>query len=167
MRANEVDRLYRTHVDGLFGFMVAQTGDRYLAEDLVAETFIRALSARRGFDRRRGTEKSWLYAIAINLARDQHRRQGAESRAFERQAAGGPDVTAEAAGARMVELVERRDTIAHALTSLTAEERETVDLRYRADLTVPEISRATGAPVTTIDGRLYRALRKLRAQLVD
>ena len=37
--------------------------------------------------------------------------------------------------------------------------------RYGADLTVPEISKLVGEPLTTIEGRVYRALRKLRDQI--
>ena len=52
-----------------------------------------------------------------------------------------------------------------AMTVLSAEEREAVALRFGADLTVPEMAKAAGERVTTVEGRLYRALRKLRAEL--
>ena len=45
------------------------------------------------------------------------------------------------------------------------EEREAVALRYGADLTVPEMAELTGNSLTTMEGRLYRALRKLRTEL--
>ena len=35
-------------------------------------------------------------------------------------------------------------------------------LRYGADLTVPEIARVLGLPLTTAEGRVYRGLRKLK-----
>ena len=76
--------MYRTHLPGLFGFMVYRTGDRALAEDLTAETFARALSHRSRFDRRKASEKTWLYTIALNLLRDHVRHSDAESRAMER-----------------------------------------------------------------------------------
>ena len=69
MREQDFDRLYSTHAPGLFGFLVYRTGDRALSEDLVADTFERALRARRLFDRRRGGEKAWLYYCA-DLLRD-------------------------------------------------------------------------------------------------
>jgi RNA polymerase sigma-70 factor (ECF subfamily) len=40
-----------------------------------------------------------------------------------------------------------------------------IALRFGADLTVPEIARVLDAPLTTVEGRVYRALRKLRAEL--
>ena|SRR5947209_328479 len=160
MRDRDVERLYRAHVHKLFSFLVAQTGDRQLAEDLVAETFVKVLRGKGRFDRRKGGEKTWLYAIAVNLARDERRRAGAEARALEAVIA-----TPRPPGVSAVELVERRDTMERAIAVLSPEERETIDLRYRADLTVPEIAHVTGEPLTTVDGRLYRALRKLRDEL--
>jgi hypothetical protein len=45
---------------------------------------------------------------------------------------------------------------------LSEEEREAIALRFGAELTVPEISKLTGEKLTTVEGRVYRALRKLR-----
>jgi RNA polymerase sigma-70 factor, ECF subfamily len=49
---------------------------------------------------------------------------------------------------------------------LSTPEREAIALRFGADLTVPEIARLTGKPPTTIEPRIYRALGKLRAELL-
>ena len=54
-----------------------------------------------------------------------------------------------------------------ALEVLSAEEREAVALRFGADLTVPEIARVLDEQLTTVEGRVYRALRKLKAELAD
>src|SRR5437773_480781 len=87
----DFERLYEEHAQPLFGFLAYRTGDRALAEDLVAEVFERALRARGRFDRRRGRPSTWLYAIALNCLRDHERRAGAERRALARMAAGGAE----------------------------------------------------------------------------
>ncbi len=46
------------------------------------------LRARRPFDRRKASEKTWIYTIALNCLRDHSRRGAAESRAMARVAAG-------------------------------------------------------------------------------
>ena len=61
--------------------------------------------------------------------------------------------------------VEDRDALARAMAALSAEEREAIALRFGAELTVPEIAAALGVPLTTAEGRVYRALRKLRPHL--
>jgi RNA polymerase sigma-70 factor (ECF subfamily) len=132
-----------------------------LAEELLADTFERALRARRRFDPRKSSRKTWLYTIALNLLRDRMRRQAAESRALERAGAGLPEVPA----GDPFEQVERRDQITRAMERLSEEEREAVALRYGAGLTVPEIAGLTGESLTTAEGRVYRALRKLRDEI--
>jgi RNA polymerase sigma-70 factor (ECF subfamily) len=64
-----------------------------------------------------------------------------------------------------IELADDRDELRRALDGLTAEERECVALRYGADLTVPEVGRVLGEKVSTVEGRVYRALRKMRDEL--
>jgi len=158
MRQDEFERLYAAEAQGLFAFLAYRTGDRALAEDLLADAFERALRARRGFDRRRGTEKTWLYAIALNVLRDHARRAAAESRAYARAPDPGeaPDRLAE---------VAQRDELARALATLSPEEREAIALRFGAELTMPELAKLLGEPLTTVEGRVYRALRKLRDEL--
>lgn len=131
-----------------------------MAEDLLADTFERAFSSRRAFDRRKGRERTWIYAIALNCCRDHLRRRAAEDRAVS-------SVTVLRAGQqdRSVESTEARNTVQSALGCLSEEEREAVALRYGADLTVPEIAKLMGLPTSTVDGRVYRSLRKLRAEL--
>jgi RNA polymerase sigma-70 factor (ECF subfamily) len=68
-------------------------------------------------------------------------------------------------GGDAFDFVDERDELRQALAQLTAEERECVALRYGADLTVPEISRVTGEKLSTVEGRVYRALRKMRDEL--
>ena len=159
MRDDEFERLYADEAPGLFSFLAYRTGDRALAEDLLADAFERALRSRARFDRRRGSEKTWLYSIALNLLRDHVRRAAAEGRALERADAGAAAPRDPFAG------VEARDELGRALDVLSAEEREAIALRFGADLTVPEMAEVLGEPLTTVEGRVYRALRKLREHL--
>jgi RNA polymerase sigma factor (sigma-70 family) len=161
LRDEGFERLYEEHAAGLLSFLSLRTSDRALAEDLLADTFERVLRKRGTFDRRRGSEKTWLYSIALNLLRDHARRsrtgRGATERLQFERGTEAPD--------RSLEQVEDRDVVGRVLGVLSAEEREAVALRFGADLTVPEIAELTGNSLTTMEGRVYRALRKLRAEL--
>jgi RNA polymerase sigma-70 factor (ECF subfamily) len=161
MRPHEFERLFAEHAAPLLAFLDYRTGDRALAEDLLADTFERALRGRRRFDPRRGSEKAWLYTIAINLLRDHARRTVAGQRARERVGVGlsnEPPFDQLAA-------VDERDAIRRALRVLSSEEREAIALRYGADLSLPEIARVTGQTLSTVEGRVYRGLRKLKEEL--
>jgi RNA polymerase sigma factor (sigma-70 family) len=159
MDDDDFERLYAAEAQGLFGFLAYRTGDRALAEDLMADAFERALRSRRKFDRRRGSERTWLYAIALNALRDHARRRAAEQRAL---GLAGP---AEEAGEDGLSAVEHRDELQRALARLSAEEREAISLRFGAELTVPEVAELLGEKLTTVEGRVYRGLRKLRDEL--
>jgi RNA polymerase sigma-70 factor, ECF subfamily len=161
MRSEDFERLYAMHAQPLLRFLAYRTGDRVLAEDLLADTFERVLTARRPFDRRRASEKTWLYTIALNLFRDQARRQAAAHRALDRVLAARQPV----GGSGSFDALDERDAIHRALEHLSDEEREVIALRYGADLTVPEIAQLRRQKLTTVEGRLYRALRKLKVQL--
>jgi RNA polymerase sigma-70 factor (ECF subfamily) len=163
MREGEFERLYEEHAQALFGFLVYRTGDRALAEDVVADTFERALKARRRFDPRKGSVKTWLYSIALNRLRDHARRSGAESRALARLEGGSEEVEE----GRALVRVEERQSLAVAMDALAPEEREAIALRFGADLSLKEIAKVTGVPMTTAEGRIYRALGKLRERLGD
>ena len=155
MKDAEFERLYTDEAAGLFSFLAYRTGDRALAEDVLADAFERALKAR--FNPRKGSAKTWLYAIALNVLRDHIRKAAAEGRAYERvQEPSQPDAFAD---------FEARDELMRAMAGLSAEEREAISLRYGAALTVPEMASILGEPLTTVEGRVYRALRKLREAL--
>ena len=156
MNDDEFERLYADEAQGLFAFLAYRTGDRALAEDLLADAFERALRAK--YDRRKGSAKTWLYAIALNALRDHVRRASAESRAYERVPSGE-------GGADPFAGVEHRQEIMRGLAQLSPEEREAISLRFGADLTVPEMATVLGESLTTVEGRVYRALRKLREAL--
>jgi RNA polymerase sigma-70 factor (ECF subfamily) len=159
VRDDRFDRLYEEHAPRLFSFLVYRTGDRDLAEDVLADTFERVLRARRRFDPRRASEKTWIYTIALNLLKDHARRRGAEDRALERV------TVASEADPVALDRIERQDELGRAMAALSPAEREAIALRYGADLTVPEIARLTKERLTTVEGRVYRALGKLRQEV--
>jgi RNA polymerase sigma-70 factor (ECF subfamily) len=156
------DALYREHGQPLYAYIAWSVGDRGLAEDLLADVFERALRNRHRFDLRRGSERTWLYAIAVNRVRDHVRRSVSEGRALEqlRREASVTAVAAGSAGGAPIgpELEE-------ALTGLSDDERQVVALRFGADLAVAQIAEALGESSTMVEGRLYRGLRKLRERL--
>ncbi len=161
MRSDAFERLYEEHARSLLAFLGYRTGDRALAEDLLADTFERVLRARRRFDPRKASEKTWLYTIALNCLRDRARRQSAEARALQRAetpVGAGPNVDWE-------QSIEQSDELNHALEHLSREEREVIALRYGADLPISEIAMLLEEKLTTVEGRIRRGLGKLRAAL--
>src|SRR5687768_13935774 len=106
MRLEDFERLYADEAAGLFSFLAYRTGDRALAQDLLGDAFERALRSRRRHEPRRGSAKTWLYAIALNVLRDHLRRVAAEERARERL-----DPVREAAPDPRLDAVDLRDEL--------------------------------------------------------
>jgi RNA polymerase sigma factor (sigma-70 family) len=157
------EELYEEHAAGLFGFLAYRTGNKALAEDILADTFERALTARRPFDVRKGKAKTWLYTIALNLLRDSARRNAAEQRAIEQATLWAANGNGNGTAAH--ERIEARQVLMAALGTVADDEREALALRYGADLSLAEIAKVIGKPRSTVEGRVYRGLKHLRLEL--
>src|SRR3954452_5510715 len=160
MNTEDFERVYEEHAQPLYAFLVYRTRDHALAEGIMADTFVRVLRPTWPFDRRRASQKTWVYSIALNVLRDHLRRVDAERRAMERTPATEPAGEKAWAGA-----VSDRDDLSAALAQLSEEEREAVALRSAADLSVAEVAKLVKAPAKTVEGRILRALRKMRETL--
>jgi RNA polymerase sigma-70 factor (ECF subfamily) len=160
MSPNEFNRLYRDNAKPLYAFLSYRTGNRVLAEDLLADTFERVLKARRGFDRRKASERTWLYTIALNCVRDHARHSAAETRAL--VSVGSPSG---GGTATMEDGLGERDALRAALSLLSDDEREAVSLRYSSDLSLAEVASVLGIPRSKAETRIYRSLKKLREHL--
>jgi len=160
LRDEDFELLFETHAQSLFAFLVYRTGDRALAEDVLSDAFERALRSRRRFDPSRGDARNWLYTIALNRLRDLQRRSVVETRAVgELTATGSSDSPG------FEDRVLDEQEVRAAMLSLSEEEREALALRFGADMTVPEIAQLVGEPLSRVEGRVYRGLRKLREHL--
>jgi RNA polymerase sigma-70 factor (ECF subfamily) len=73
-----LSRLFDSHADKIFGMGLRMCGNREDAEDLVQETFLRAI---RGWESFRGhsAPSTWLFTIAVRTCKRLHRRKGAAS----------------------------------------------------------------------------------------
>ncbi|MCR2821561.1 sigma-70 family RNA polymerase sigma factor [Lederbergia panacisoli] len=68
------NRLYQSYYQDLFKFLFYMIRDRELAEDLVQEVYVKVYKNYNTFEGK-SREKTWLYAIARNVAIDYIRKQ--------------------------------------------------------------------------------------------
>jgi RNA polymerase sigma-70 factor (ECF subfamily) len=160
--ADDLTRLVERHHAPLLGFLYRLTGgDRFLAEDLVQDTFLRMLGKIDTYRYPRPF-KPWLYAIAVNLARDYFKQ--AELRHtdslpvhFEVTVAATPET----------ELVDGEEArrVAAAMQALPLIQREAILLRYFQELSMDELALALRVPVGTVKSRLSLGLKRLKERL--
>lgn len=150
------EALYRSSRDDVYAYAMTLLRDSAAAEDVTALAFERALSRRRSFDRRRGEERAWLFGIARNAALDELRRR--------RRVAGwtGEPVGEDEPVSDAVELSLRRTSVAAALRSLPARERELVALKFHAGLRNAELAQVLGISESAAGTLLHRTMTKLR-----
>lgn len=161
MHDDDIERLFAEHAKRLYAFLTYRTGDPTTSEEIVGDTFERVIRSRRRFDRRKGSEQSWIYTIALNLLTDHQRRAGAEQRALDGVGHAGDAADPDDRLAGFAD----RDELFAALDRLEPGVREVLALRYGADLRLKDIAKLTGRPLSTVHERLQRGLRRLQAEL--
>jgi RNA polymerase sigma-70 factor, ECF subfamily len=176
--------LYDRHSDAVFAAAMRACRDRWIAAEVVQDTFLILWNRAELFDPSRGALASWLQTIARNRATDRLRAAGRHERATtfssfartevddhpivewlmtagELVGAAGPEPAPEVA----LSNEETRASIADALASLEPTERSVIELAYDAGLSQSEIANRLGWPIGTVKTRTRRALRRLREQL--
>jgi RNA polymerase sigma-70 factor (ECF subfamily) len=151
---DEFEVFYATAYARLVRQLLAYTGSRQDAEDVVQEAFARA-SVRWGIVGRLDLPEAWVRRVAMNLAISELRRVKRSLAALRRLGMPG------AAGEPSVE----RSALLEALRKLPLKYREVLVLHYLADLSVQEIARERGLPPGTVTTRLARGREALGRQL--
>ncbi len=146
--------LYRDTVHDVYAYVATLLGDRSAAEDVVAQAFERAYRKRRSFDRRRGSERAWVFGIARNAALDElRRRKRTVALVAEPAEMADPDDPDAAA---------RRATVRAALGRLEPRDRELIALKYHGGLSNAEVAALLGTSESNVGTRLHRAMTRLR-----
>lgn len=162
---------FRTVVDENYGrvynLLLRLVGDRDAAADLTQDTFVRACQAWSFF---RGDCQvyTWLFRIAVNLARNYVEREGRERR----RQPGAPDEEADVRDPALtpdgeVETRELGTLLAQELAALRADQREIIVLRDVQGLSYEEIAEVLGCSVAAVKSKLFRARSVLRKRLSD
>lgn len=151
--------LFDRHFAAIHRFLLRRCGTTASADDLAAETFVRAFAARERYVAQGDDARPWLYAIAANLARDEarraHRGAGALRRLGVPRGVEDPDVAAGGLD----------DALTDAVGALRPDEREALLLHAWGELSYAEIAAAQGVEVGTVRSRLHRARTRVRKSL--
>ena len=154
--------LYEAHVDRIYAHVRARMGDPDLAEDITAQTFLRAWQSIERYRPLPGRPiLAWLFTIANNLIVDHYRRRKRElvGVAVEPRDRGGNDPEHRALAADL------RHEIRRAISALKPDHQLIVALRLIDGLEYDEISRITGKSPGALRVILCRALGVVRKQL--
>ncbi|MEI9943467.1 MAG: sigma-70 family RNA polymerase sigma factor [Chitinophagaceae bacterium] len=165
-----LETLVLRHKDKLYTSILFLVKDKYLAEDIFQDVFIRIIDTMRGG---RYTEEGkflpWAMRIAHNLCVDHFRkvkrtptiRNSEDKDIFE--VLNFADDSAETA------MIKRQShsRVREMLERLPEDQREVIILRHYADMSFKEIAAATNCSINTALGRMRYGLINLRKLMVQ
>jgi RNA polymerase sigma-70 factor (ECF subfamily) len=154
-------------IDGLYSYAMVLTRNHAEAEDLVQETYVRAIPPM-GRLRTGSNMKGWLFTILRNVWLNQSRERGKDPQMIAIQAG---DVVANSIAEPSKDshglYVTKMETeqVRRAILELPPDFREVLLLREYEDLSYQKIANILDCPVGTVMSRLGRARAKLRTLL--
>ncbi len=158
--------LYDRYSRLAFSLAVRIVGDRALAEEITADSFVSVWRASGSFVEERGRFITWLMSVVRHRAIDELRRLKIrpEGNAVELnealQTVAQPDTLDD-----LVDMHRRREIVRSILAGLPAPQREALELAYFGGFTQQEIAEKTGTPLGTIKTRMRLGLIKMRDEL--
>src|ERR1700744_1087465 len=153
------------HIDGLYSYALTLSCNGVDAEDLVQETYIRAMPALRWL-RKGSNVKSWMLSTLRNIWLKELRQRPVHVSGTK------SDLTLPACRAAsthdpqsLLQVSTDQDQVREAISQLSLECREIILLREFEDLSYEEIAGVLRCPIGTVILRLEKARCKLRALL--
>ena len=139
----------------LVRFLARRLGDRDAAEEIAQETFVRAMKQETIT-----SERSWLFAVASNLVRDEGRRTQRRQRRLELLREQGQAEAVVEPEPTSMERADERDLAQRAIAMLGDRDRDALLMREEG-LDYEEIARALDLSPGSVGTTLSRARRRL------
>ena len=156
--AKALERLFTRNQTRVFRYLVRVVRNEAVAEELLNEVFLGAWQSAGRYEGR-SEPATWLLSIAHNKAVSSLRKKREVSGDFEAAAnaiedeADTPEVTAQK--------TDKGAQIRAAMSGLSAEHREILDLVYYQEQSVSEVAAILAIPEATVKTRMFYARKKL------
>lgn len=161
----------RAHQGSLYAYMLRMSGRPEIAEDIVQDAFVRALTNLHRFDFR-FRFSTWLFTIAKRLyvnACQKHKP------AYDSDTVGaweGPGLGHRGGGPESITIsdevtVNAKAAIDFALSSLSGEQREIIVLFHQLDWPIAQIAEYLDMPEGTVKSHLHRGRQRMKSVLVQ
>ena len=155
------DELIRLYYDYVFGFLLKNTADEILSEDLTQETFLKMIRSIEKYDPGGSASfGTWLITLAKNCYIDYLRRNRIRLEDID-----SLPVEDERNVADEVERKLQYEQIMEAMETLPPEQALAIKLKYVEDMTLAQIAEQFGVQQKTIKSRIHDGTVKLRRKL--
>lgn len=157
--------IYDIYADRIFSFCRVHSSSQEEAQDLMAQTFERALTAIARYEHRGVPFSRWLFRIAANLSADRARAPKVvhlgEHREMEAILAGPESEAADT----WVERWARADWLQEHVDTLPMDQQRVIRLRFYEDRALADVATEMGRSDGAVRQLLHRAVRALRLQM--
>lgn len=154
--------IIRDYKDGLILYLDSFTHNIHIAEELMEDTFVKIVTKKPAFHRG-STFKTWLYAIAGNVARDWMRKNRRRIILSLDDIPG--DLVSEDDLEREYIREERRISIRKALRKIKPDHAQVLYLVYFENFTNEQAAKVMRKSKRQIENLIYRAKRSLKSEL--
>lgn len=164
-RTEALGELYDRHAGLVYGVSLKVLGNAQEAEDLTQDIFIK-LAERASYDPSRGSLRTFLMILTRSRAIDRVRSRQSAQRSKQHWQADYVPSAAEPLAHGMVK-AEQSSQVQAALSQISAQQRQVLQMAYYDGLTQAAIAERLNAPLGTVKARARRGLLKLREILQD
>ena len=164
--ADALDGLFERYGAMAYSVALRITGDPAVAEDVVQDAFLGAWRNADRFVGSRGLARTWLLSIVHHRAIDAIRRRRPATELPDPEASTPDSLTMPDVWGEVARGLDRT-AIRAALGTISAVQREAIELAFFTGLTQVEIASRTGTPLGTVKSRMRLGLLGLRRALTD
>lgn len=167
LTSTQFEKLALAELDSLYRMARRLTHDSNRADDLVQETFARALKSQSSFSLQEYGIKPWLLRIMYNLHLNRADREKKQPLAVSEQTLIGSSAFSEPGGfpIDMTNPDAMDQRLVHALDDLPEDYRAVLLLWAVEELSYKEISATLDIPIGTVMSRLHRVRQRLADEL--
>ncbi len=164
------EQLVYQHKDKVFTTILLIVKDRYVAEDLLQDTFIKAIHVIKGGRyNEEGKFISWLCRIAHNLAIDYFRKEKRNPTIVMEDGSNVfNSLSFSESSVESVQIIEETHAqLKELIEQLPAAQKEVLIMRHYGEMSFQEIADATGVSINTALGRMRYALLNLKKKFIQ
>jgi RNA polymerase sigma-70 factor (ECF subfamily) len=158
-----LSRLYEIYFQRIFRYVAVRVGNQFDAEDITSQVFVKVVQSLPSYKPRGSPFSAWLFRIARNQVIDYMRKRSIkiETTRIEQTAMSQEDPI------KLAEVNIAIDEMMKRLALLTKAQREVIEFRFIAELSVSETAKLMGKSEGAVKSLQYLALVALRKHLSD
>ncbi|HEX5174966.1 MAG TPA: sigma-70 family RNA polymerase sigma factor [Gaiellaceae bacterium] len=157
-----LEELYLIHFDRIYSYLHVSVGNRYDAEDLTTQTFLKMLEKIGSFKWQSAPFSAWLFRIAHNLAMDHFR---ARRRWQPEEEVPEPPGEEEPSAELLAMHTIGRESMLKLIDRLSSEQQQVLTLKFVFNLPNAEVASILDKTEGAIKSLQHRALVSLQKQV--